>query len=1187
MTWRRVFLSVTIMSLVLFSAARGTEVECALEDVGSGQWVYHYTVRNTTLADPIEQFVIWFEPGLYESLSIVSDPEIGYDWYQDTVEPDPVWLFYGAYRALAWDEGIGVGEYESGFAVRFTYLGGGAPGVQEFDIVDPNVYVSLEAGWTAPVYWVDKEAEGNPEQIGTPDKPFATIQGAIDAAVDGYTINVLPELYEESINFLAKAITVKSYGATMDDPAIISGTGNNAVSFINGETAEAIIDGFLITSSVGGRGIRCANYSSPTIRNNMIVHCGHLGSNDEGVAILITPDCHPTIVFNIITQNEFECNLCSSGAVYIYNGSDFSGLISHCIIYNNEYEDLFVSGGSLPAGRVEYCDIGKVSDPCWPSGAEVDAYGNFSKPPRFVRQASEPGVYDGDYHLRNESPCINAGDPNYVAWEGQTDWDGQGRIMSGSVDIGIDEVAPNTEVTKPAGGEVWAAESTHEIRWESFAIDDVDIYYSINSGGDWEVIDAAVSNTGSYEWQLPMVDSDECLVWVAASVEPEYVEYTYSGAFTIHPSEPGPAVESRWPTLGADSQRAGLSGDAGPEIGCVKWRFEMAGAIYSSTAVGANDHVHIACEDGKIYTVDPNYGTPIWVYDANSPATSSPTVGDDGTVYVGCMNGKLYAIDKDGDIRWTHDTGEVIYSTPAVADDGKVFFGSQDGKLYALGADGSELWEFETGGPGQVGGAILAAPVIGLDGSVYIAGAFDPNLYALDPNYGTIRWLHDFEYLIDPETTYYSEGPEGPEIEYYDVSVGLPLASPAVGPDGTIYMLLPNPINLYAIDPNNGSIIWEAEEAILQSEYLAGRWDFEGDANDSSGNGRHGIIQGAASIVTDPERGNVLSPDVGEVRIRGYKGVLGTNPRSVSAWINTEYNGHIISWGDFGVSGDSWRLRVGQGELILDVGGAGVWADNVYLDDGRWHHVAAVWEDSFGPRVRDVKLYIDGYEQTTTGSPTPINTVSEPNVVMGSFGGLIDDVRIYEAAVGIEEMMGTDVEAYCWQRPAIGPDGTIYASLDDKYLRAFNPDGSIKWVTRVGMAGGFTLSVGGDGLIYAGSEDGSLYVVSPEGERMAYFDGEDWLSQPVVTANSTLIVSDANNVWAIEVGDCEGESADLHRPQDVNADWVVNNIDLAQLFAEWLEYDDENLYLAADINRDLYVDIGDVAELARRWLIEE
>jgi len=45
--------------------------------------------------------------------------------------------------------------------------------------------------------------------------------------------------------------------------------------------------------------------------------------------------------------------------------------------------------------------------------------------------------------------------------------------------------------------------------------------------------------------------------------------------------------------------------------------------------------------------------------------------------------------------------------------------------------------------------------------------------------------------------------------------------------------------------------------------------------------------------------------------------------------------------------------------------------------------------------------------------------------------------------------------SYCYAEPAIGPDGTVYVGFDDPYLRAVEPNGAIKWVTRLGDVGGF------------------------------------------------------------------------------------------------------------------------------------
>ena len=59
--------------------------------------------------------------------------------------------------------------------------------------------------------------------------------------------------------------------------------------------------------------------------------------------------------------------------------------------------------------------------------------GNIDTDPLFVNPT------DGDYHLSSPSPCINAGDIRFSPQEGESDIDGDPRVLLGVVDMGADE----------------------------------------------------------------------------------------------------------------------------------------------------------------------------------------------------------------------------------------------------------------------------------------------------------------------------------------------------------------------------------------------------------------------------------------------------------------------------------------------------------------------------------------------------------------------------------------------------------------------------------------------------------------------------------------------------------------------------------------------------------------------------
>lgn len=106
---------------------------------------------------------------------------------------------------------------------------------------------------------------------------YPTIQAAIDAAVAGDTVLVAPGSYQEMIDFVGKAITVKSSGG----PDVTTIAGNQSgpmVSFLSGEGRDSLLEGFTITNGSGG--ISCWS-SSPTIRGNQIVR--NVASGGAGI----------------------------------------------------------------------------------------------------------------------------------------------------------------------------------------------------------------------------------------------------------------------------------------------------------------------------------------------------------------------------------------------------------------------------------------------------------------------------------------------------------------------------------------------------------------------------------------------------------------------------------------------------------------------------------------------------------------------------------------------------------------------------------------------------------------------------------------------------------------------------------------------------------------------------------------
>jgi len=140
--------------------------------------------------------------------------------------------------------------------------------------------------------------------------------------------------------------------------------------------------------------------------------------------------------------------------------------------------------------------------------------------------------------------------------------------------------------------------------------------------------------------------------------------------------------------------------------------------------------------------------------------------------------------------------------------------------------------------------------------------------------------------------------------------------------------------------------------------------EFEGNVNDSSGNNRHGTINGAPAFIPGVlGQGLGLNGNPDYVAITGYKGVLGTSAFSVAAWIRTTSNGNIVCWGDTVGAGNGHRVefRLLNGRLRVEHGTGNLQGDTV-VNDGQWHHVALTAKENAACDDPDTRFWLDGFD---------------------------------------------------------------------------------------------------------------------------------------------------------------------------------------------------------------------------------
>ena len=315
-------------------------------------------------------------------------------------------------------------------------------------------------------------------------------------------------------------------------------------------------------------------------------------------------------------------------------------------------------------------------------------------------------------------------------------------------------------------------------------------------------------------------------------------------------------------------------------------------------------------------------------------------------------------------------------------------------------------------------------------------------------------------------------------------------SSPAVGPDGTIYVGVG-----YATTPNSGIVL----------------------AVDRNGNKKGTEFKAPQPVESSP----IVAPD-GTIYVGCTDGNLyALNPDLTVKWTFLAYgDSRIYSSPAIGPDG---TIYFGS-EDLADFANSALYA----LTPGgnlRWRQTVGDWVDSSPAIGADGTIYVGSWDDNIyafapDGTPkwrvtTNAQVISsaaiaaDGTIYIGSYDGLL-----YALSPG-GQTKWTFATGAIVAAPVIGADGTIYVGSEDANFYALNPDGPdgppesrLKWKFQSSNAILATAAVRSDGSIIFGDQDGYIRALNPgDGSvRWAYRTGGQVNSSPVVAADGSIYV---------------------------------------------------------------------------------
>ena len=138
-----------LVAALAFGPAKAAGIDAVYQWLSGTDWRVSFTLHADGTPPSVSEFSVYFPETSFGTLTLQAAPAT---WDSLVVQPDTALASAGYLDGLlpAPAPGLGAGQSQGGWVVKFSYLGAGQPGALNFDILDTNFAV-IGSGQTAVV----------------------------------------------------------------------------------------------------------------------------------------------------------------------------------------------------------------------------------------------------------------------------------------------------------------------------------------------------------------------------------------------------------------------------------------------------------------------------------------------------------------------------------------------------------------------------------------------------------------------------------------------------------------------------------------------------------------------------------------------------------------------------------------------------------------------------------------------------------------------------------------------------------------------------------------------------------------------------------------------------------------------------------------------------------------------------